>query len=365
MAFCNQCGTRLPGDAVFCPNCGGIPEEQSLSPAVREQKGSAGGAAKKNGSTGRNPIVLTLSVLAVFLVAATVFLWSRAENGHFSPVPRPTKPSGAISGSGYVEQSRYYVTVNGAEQFTDLDGESALRIYFEFTNENRDASSISSAAALRVQASQDGKDLAIAYSIDNEAVNAAGLSVRPGVMIQCGASFKYKPGGGVVDVSIFGRREDKAGGLVSATYLPESLPGAPPAFIASPVDAPDWTEGLSHQGEISYHFVSIYDAVSIRDIHGNPAIRINYTFTNGSAEEISMNEALSSMAYQDGIQLSPSYTEPELEQDAAYYENVAPGDTVLTSRVFRQRNIRSPVEASVEPKSSEKDGAVGRVFEIR
>lgn len=364
MAFCPQCGTRLPGYAVFCPNCGCSQELPPESPATQEKKVPVSAVPKKTRRGGK-PAVLILSALAVFLFAAAILMWSRT--GGAPPAPRPAKTSGMIAGSGYVGQRRYYVTVNGAEQFTDLDGDSALRVYFEFTNENRDLSSISAASALCVQASQDGKELEIAYSIDNAAVDSAGLFIRPGVTIQAGGAFKYKPGGGAVEVSVFGRGEDKAGGVVSATYLPENLPGAPPPFAAAPVDAPNWTEGLSHQGEVDFCFVSIYDAVSIRDVHGEPAIRIYFAFTNGHSEEISMDAALSSMAYQDGIALVPSHTEPELEPDGAYYENVAPGDTVLTSRVFRLRNTRSPVEASVEKdlKSPEKDTGLGRVFEIR
>lgn len=364
MAFCPQCGTKLPGYAVFCSNCGGSMEALPEQPAVREAQTPAGSALPKKTRRGGKPAVLILSILAVLLVAAAVLLWGRAGGGPLSPVPRPTAP-GAVAGSGYVGQSRYYVTVNGAEQFTDLDGDSALRVYFAFTNENWDISSVSAARALRIQASQDGKELGLTYSIENEAVDAAGLFVRPGVTIQCGASFKYKPSGGIVDVSVFSREEDKAGGVVSATYLPESLPGAPPPFTAVPVDAPDWMEGLSHQGDVDSYFVSVYNAVPIRDIHGNPAIRIYYAFSNGYAEEVSMNGVLRSMAYQDGIGLVPSHTEPEPEQDAAYYENVPPGATMLTSRVFRLRNIFSPVEATVYAEADEEGGAVGRVFEIR
>lgn len=365
MTVCPQCGTRLPGEAVFCPNCGYSPETPDRLPAVPDEKTPTDGAVLKKTRSGGKPAALLLPILAILLVAATALVWKGVGSTLFSPVPRSTKmPGVAVAGSGYVGQSRYHVTVNGAEPFTDLDGDSALRIYFEFTNDNWESSSVSATRALRIQASQDGKELGLTYSIENEAVDAAGLSVRPGVTIQCGASFKYKPGGGIVDVSVFGRQEDKAGGVVTATYLPESLPGAPLPFSAARVDAPDWMEGVSHEGNVDSYFVSIYNAVPIRDIHGNPAIRIYYAFSNSFTQEISMYSALRSMAYQDGIELIPSHTEPEPEQDAAYYENVLQGDTVLTSRVFRLRNTQSPVEAAVEAETDGADNSVGRVFKI-
>lgn len=44
-----------------------------------------------------------------------------------------------VAGSGYVGNGGYYITVTGAEEFTDVDNEPAIRIYFDFTNNNQDA----------------------------------------------------------------------------------------------------------------------------------------------------------------------------------------------------------------------------------
>ena len=131
--------------------------------------------------------------------------------------------------------------------------------------------------------------------------------------------------------------------------------------MAVPVYEPDWITYLESQGSLEDYYVSIYDAELITDSYGDEAIRVYYAFSNHSAMYMSLDMALFSLAYQDGIELLPAYTEVT-ESDEAFYREIAPGDSATVSRVFLLRNPRSPVEAEVQ--SYYKYSALGDVYYI-
>lgn len=286
------------------------------------------------------------------------------------PVPddgqKPVSPSGSpsISGSGEVGNGDFYISVVGAEEFTDTEGDPAIRIYYEYTN-NFDFPE-TAYNTIDWEAVQDGESLEFAYSWDDvEVYNNDLLSVRPGLTVQCCVQFKYDPNGGTVDASFFGWSAGKSGGRVLASYVPGQLPGAPAPYEYEPIPDPEWTtseldsEGYLDNGKC---YVEVTDAKLIQDSYGLDAVRVFYRFTNKYNEPVSFYSATTPIVYQDGIGLPESYAEISAETDDRANDPVEPGQTVEVSCVFRLRNNTSSIEAEVE--GVDTYAAVGQTYKI-
>ncbi|MGI5984937.1 MAG: DUF5067 domain-containing protein [Clostridiales bacterium] len=267
-----------------------------------------------------------------------------------------------IAGSGYVGSDRFYIEVIGATHFTDVDGDPAMRVYFEFTNDFK--YSLSAWDALDIFVKQDGNELQETYSWEEaDASYNIAHKIRPGVTIQCCYEFKYDPSGSGVDFTVYAWDEGKDGGTVSATYIPGELPGAPAPYDIKPVEEPQWTINLPGEGTLDdYYYVSVLGAELIYDVEGEPAVRVYYEFTNNSSKNVSLSEVLYTYAYQDGISLDVSYAYEDTDTDLNYDAKIAPGTTIKASCVFALRNPNSPVEAEIEAFNT--FDAVGQTYEI-
>lgn len=265
-----------------------------------------------------------------------------------------------ISGSGTVGNS--YISVIGAEEFYDVDSNAALRVYYEFINNSEHEASAD--AAIKCSAKQDGRNLSATYAWDDTDVFGNNkLYIRPGVTIQCCCEFKYDPSGGSIDFTVVPASDDNSGGSVTATYMPGELPGAPASFVAQTYNDPQWTYALPSEASIDDYYISVLQAELTTDYYSTPAIRVYYEFTNNSQSDCSLNDALFTIAYQDGIELKYTSELVGLLSDENYFTSIAPGQTVSVSCVFILRNNSSPVEAEVESYSSY--NAVGQTYKIQ
>ena len=257
--------------------------------------------------------------------------------------------SGGIAGSGAVGYDSFYITVTGAEDFVDVDGESAIRIYYDFTNNYSDDFASAAYDVLSYYAMQDGSYLTETYSYDYDSVASnSSYNIRPGVTMQCCSEFKYDPYGGSVDFSVYSYYDDESGGVVTASYIPGSLPGAPAPYVLVPITDPQWTKSIPGEGDLDGFYVAVTDGELVTDANGDPAIRIYYQFTNNNTYTTSMSNELSPFTYQDGVSLDTTYETVDSETDMNYYADVAPGSTITASCVYALRNQTSPVEAEVE-----------------
>ena len=269
----------------------------------------------------------------------------------------------AVAGSGDVANGMFHVSVVGAEKITDVNDRQGIRIYYEFTN-NFDYS-VSAWNVLNFEAVQDGKALRSTYTWDDSEAEYYNhdRAIRPGVTILCFAEYSANLSGGSIDFSVFGWDEGKNGGTVTATYSPDALPGRPAAYVIKPIEDPQWTLSLPESGTLDEQFsVSVGDADLITDAYGDSAIRVFYTFKNGSSAPICLTRALYCHSYQDGIELDETYALDETETDAQAYQDIAPGETAACSVVFKLRNSTSPVEAEIE--AAQTYDAVGQTYSI-
>jgi len=268
-----------------------------------------------------------------------------------------------ISGSGYVDNGDSYVSVIGSEDFTDVDGDSAIRVYYEFTNNYDGDYSQSAYNALSYYASQDGNELEETYAGNESSVaNNSSYYIRKDLTIQCYIDFKYNRDGGSVDLNFYGYTEGESGGIVSASYVPGSLPGAPSPYVITPIADPQWTMNLQDEGALDNFYVAVKDAELITDANGNQAIRVYYEFTNNSDYSTSIGDELYIFTYQDGISLDYTNAAQDSDTDMNYYTKIAPGNTITVTCIFSLRNQTSPVEAEVEAYSDYV--AVGQTYDI-
>ena len=271
--------------------------------------------------------------------------------------------SSGIAGSGYVDNGDSYISVIGAEDITDVDGDDAIRVYYEYTNNYEGDYSSSAYNALGYDVSQDGNQLQETYAAyESSVVNNASYYIRQGLTIQCFVEFKYNRNGGSVDINIYGYSEGEGGGMVTATYTPGSLPGAPAPYVITPVSDPQWTMNLPAEGELDSFYVAVNDAELITDANGDQAIRVYYEFTNNSDHNTSIGDELYLFTYQDGISLDYTNAAQDSETDMNYYTEIAPGSKITVTCIFVLRNQTSPVEAEVEAYSAY--AAVGQTYDI-
>ncbi|MBP8641163.1 MAG: DUF5067 domain-containing protein [Oscillospiraceae bacterium] len=271
--------------------------------------------------------------------------------------------TGNVAGSGYLEESSFYVSVIGSEDFTDIDGDSAIRIFYEFTNYDDDTFSMSARDAVAYYAMQDGSELTETYTADElNVTDNQYYRIRQGLTMQCCAEFKYDPYGGSVDFNLYSSYEGDSAGVVTASYLPSSLPGAPAPYVISPITNPQWTINLSTEGQLDDYYVAVTGSEWVTDYDGYQAIRVYYEFTNNSSSDICMSDALWVDSYQDGISLDYTYASEESQSDNDFYTSIAPGQTITASCVFLIRNMTSPLEAEVE--ADYEYAAVGQMFDV-
>lgn len=272
-------------------------------------------------------------------------------------------PGADSSSGGMVDGSRFSVQITGAEAYQNKDGKDAMRVYFTYTNHDQTAQDAWD--TLDFYAVQDGGELqGESEQKDTETGEFLSARVRPEVTIQCSYSFGYNADGGEVSFAVFGWDKGEDGGVVSAKFTPGKLPGAPAAMAIKAVPEPKWTTSLPGEGTLADDYgVAVRGAELMTDENGEAAVRIYYSFTNGSDEKAALEDVLGAYTYQDGVSLEPDEASSPTDMDKAFSKSVAPGEAIQSSRVYRLRNNSSQVEAEIESQDSFE--AVGQTYSVK
>lgn len=250
------------------------------------------------------------------------------------------------------ELGAYTVTILGAEAFKDSDGEDALRVYYDFTN-NSDETECAF-MALNFEVSQDGYPVETTYASYEDDVIEYGndsLDVRPGVTIRCIAEYFMKADGGVITFTVSNYWTDEE---MTVEFDPQNLPGTPTSdFLVNPITDPQWVAGWATEGTYNEDFYMSIDSMELtEDYDGNRMIRVYFTFTNNSDEATSMWWASDITLFQDGVELDSGYSSDGVETDDNYTMNVEPGQTVTCSECWILTSD-SPVEVEIADDWSE------------
>ncbi len=244
----------------------------------------------------------------------------------------------------------------GAELFEDSDGENAIRVYYDFTNNSDETVYPSSEVYFDVV--QNGHVLDTTYASYDEDVAEYGnksLRIRPGCGIRCIAEYALDAEEGIVTMTISNWDDDEE----STEFDPAALPGAPAkAYEIEPVDDPKWISTWSDTGVYDDDFaVTITEAEVGDDGYGNDMVRVYYEFTNNSDDKQSPSWA-TMIAFQDGVELKTTYPKTYTDEDDARTEDAAIGETVTAAKCFIVRTD-SPIEVQFD---SFGDCEVGAIF---
>ncbi len=355
--------SKLQGGFAFEPETFNR-EELGYPPAAYKGK-------RRKSLNGTSVLIIIIASAFLLISLASVLIFkalnknnSKKPNEDYDTPSLISPPAGTgLDGSGKLSKGIYYVSIIGAQAAYDSADTPVMRVYYEFTNNF--SYSISAWEALGFSASQDGYELNPAYTWGEDDVFSNHYHyIRPGISIQCCYEFEYDEDGGTVDFSIFSWKDGAEAGKVTASYDPKNLPGAPAVYVIKPVPDPVWTLSIDSEGPLDgLYYVSVLNAELLDDAEGNPAIRVYYDFKNNSQDDISLYNALYILSYQDGISLSETYLLNSSKTDNDIHTEIAPGETIRASAVFKLRNETSAVEANVEAYTSY--AAVGQTYKIR
>ncbi len=277
------------------------------------------------------------------------------------PEPVPQEPEypdfSPVSG----DVGEFHVEVVAAEQFEDIDGYDAIRIYYDFTNNS--AETASAWDSLTVSVVQEGyRAISTCDNFEDDVPEYGndGMQVRPGCTLRCIAEYSLNPEGGSVIVSFTDFWEEEP--PVEAEFWPQNLPGRPAeTFLPAPVEDPlwmaDWPDGGFYCGEDYYLYID--SAEYAESDEGERLVRVYFEYTNLTDADQAFNMFANLMAYQDGIQLETGYPGTTLDLDSNYYMDAAPGETLMCTAYFVLRS-ENPVE--IELVDYWGDAQIGCVF---
>ncbi len=126
------------------------------------------------------------------------------------------------------------------------------------------------------------------------------------------------------------------------------------------------TPKITSEGDLGDYHVSIGDCTFTKDIDENKVIVINYSFTNNSDDTVAPLWALSTKAFQDGVQLEIAFV---LNADSYNAEiaqkELKPGASLEGCQVAYVLTSDSPVEFEVEELISFNDSMLAKTFDIK
>jgi len=275
---------------------------------------------------------------------------SFAEGEEMLAAGAPAAP--AASGDALIEDTLvdYHVSVVGAECLKDDDGDDAMRIYMDFTNNSEETTS--PYMALTVVAEQDGTELDDTYIWSEENFVPESdyyyTDIQPGITVRFAAEFKLIDPNAPVKLTVLDWWTESES--FELTLDPANMPGKPANTLAiKQIWDPTYVAGLEPAGEYREDYI-----VAIANTEVVPAawaeedvIRVYLEFVNNSDEAVSFWDASNLRAYQNGIMLSGWATpDEEIPEDENYELEVEPGQAVVVSHCFYLRD-ETPVEIEV------------------
>lgn len=251
----------------------------------------------------------------------------------------------AAAGTASYEWEDFAISVVGAEQFTDSEGDEAIRIYYDFTNLSDEPESSYSLMSMLV--TQDDYEQVYTFADYEDDVPEYGndsLKIRPGVTIRCIAEYSMKPSGGPVVVKFWDYWDEEHELVVQ--FDPQNLPGSPGDWEIAPIVDPPWVLELPDRGSYDDYDISI-DAAEIVDGYEGEVVRIYYTFTNNGDEAVNFWSTVYPVAYQDGVELNYGYAEEDVAEDENDTVDVQPGESIVVTTIYEIRSY-NPVEIELE-----------------
>lgn len=293
--------------------------------------------------------------------------------------PQQTEPAGQLPSFSFTQYGNAKITIVGAEFIKNDWDDDVLRIYYDYTNTGDSACGQYPGLALDFKSiTQDGQECDnIWFGILDECAIPEDLlydcPVQPGCTSRQTMLIKCNPNGGVVEVSCYimignWMYDPDTIELLTFQIDPKNLMGVPEPLEMAAIMNPTYAVGLPTSGtndDPDNSEISIDGWELTTGDKGENVLRVKLTVTNNGEEaKMPVNITNGVEAYQDGLGLL-WFSEWDLEEptaeDAAYNEDLDPGETVQCNALFLLRNDH-PVEIVVEELYSDlRLGMVGDV----
>jgi hypothetical protein len=112
---------------------------------------------------------------------------------------------------------------------------------------------------------------------------------------------------------------------------------------AEPADSPAPAASLSSSGTIDEYKVKILNCEVIKNYEKKPAVRIYFEFTNNSSKTDKFMMCITTICFQNGVQLDTSSADKDAPEDNNAYKDIKPGTTIKCADVFLIQD-NSPIE---------------------
>lgn len=121
---------------------------------------------------------------------------------------------------------------------------------------------------------------------------------------------------------------------------------------------------MQDKGTLGNYEVEIVSAEKIKDYEGNPAIVVEYKFTNNGEEATNFMSAVVYQAYQDGIQLDSAVVIDSSYDSDAILKNIKSGKSLTVYYAYLLNDETTPVEIEVSEFISLSNKKVVKTFEL-
>lgn len=256
--------------------------------------------------------------------------------------------------------SECHIEIVGIEPYTDYNEETAVRFYMDYTNTGDNLFAFYN--VINCDAFQDGSQLVSAYpDPDLPEYNTGSQKILPGCTVRVVEEYVFQPDGGEVELKLYEYSPDDA---AVVTVEPGDLPGAPSEpFTYTPCDSSSLVAGLSASGILGdVYDVTIRDLELTRSWYGADMARVFIDFTNNAAEATQLWDVTVVTAMQDGITLSSSYAEDDVQTDDNYTVSVEPGQSITVSMCYVIHDTGSPIAFLIDGFAV--TGEVGTMLEL-
>lgn len=246
--------------------------------------------------------------------------------------------SGGITGTS-ADWGDYAIEIVGAEKILDGDDKTAIRIYYDFTNNSDEITAPCDVVDhLVTQDGYEAKSVYAGYDYMLDDIYDEYSSLYPGATRRCVTEFSMKEDGGTVVYTIFNFWDEEQS--LTAEFDPANLPGAPAKDLEfKAINEPVLTVDLPDEGEYEDDTYMVFDTAEITTGYdGEDILRVYIDFTNNSTEEQNFWWVANMEAFQDGVELSIGYPEDSVPEEDNAYTDVPTGETIRVAVCYELRN---------------------------
>ena len=296
-------------------------------------------------------LLLILAVVLSFAACGSESNYDDSKTAVAAPVKETEPPKVELLSAG--ELGDYSAEIKEFELCKDYNGNPAILVSFSFTNNSEEGKS--AMLALSYNAYQNGLALASAIIADDTIYNSNDLikEIQPGYSIDVKAAFSLISDNAPVEFE-----------LAEAFSFESSMLGKTFSISEGGITELNVAPGADSAESLGDYGISIISYKLTKDYEGNEAIVVTYGFTNNSHDTTNFLVALSSKAFQDGIQLETAFITDDPNYDSwSGARNVRPGAGLAVTQAYLLTNS-SPVQIEIEETFSFNDNKITTEIDV-